>query len=183
MARDVATMFDELKAMADRYAELHADRARLQTDVDRLVSELEQARRPWWHRWLKRQSDFRHVTLFDGVAPADGLAGVFQGFGMPLIHLGEAPEVRADLPQLEQQAGHSPFSRLPPFPMPLLPYVSAYRRRAVLRRPPPLALAFHLGFAGAHILLPPHYRHVTIMRNARSAKNHRHVTKTLPRSD
>jgi chromosome segregation ATPase len=29
MARDVAVMFDELKAMADRYAEMHADRARL----------------------------------------------------------------------------------------------------------------------------------------------------------
>ena len=25
MARDVATMFDELRAMADRHAELHAD--------------------------------------------------------------------------------------------------------------------------------------------------------------
>ena len=47
MARDVATMFDELRAMADRYAELHADRGRLRT-------ELEQARRRWWHRWLKR---------------------------------------------------------------------------------------------------------------------------------
>ena len=78
MARDVATMFDELNAMADRYAELHADRARLQTDVDRLAGELEQARRPWWHRWLKRQSDFRHVTLFDGLAPANGL-GVHPG--------------------------------------------------------------------------------------------------------
>jgi hypothetical protein len=54
MAGDVATMFDELRALADRHAELHADRARLQADVDRLASELEQARRPWWHRWLKR---------------------------------------------------------------------------------------------------------------------------------
>jgi hypothetical protein len=34
-------MFDELRAMA----ELHADRARLAT-------ELEQARRPWWQRLL-----------------------------------------------------------------------------------------------------------------------------------
>jgi hypothetical protein len=40
MAPDVATMFDEMKALADRHAELHADRARLQ-------AELEQARRPW----------------------------------------------------------------------------------------------------------------------------------------
>jgi hypothetical protein len=35
MARDVATMFDELKALADRHAELYADRARLAADVDR----------------------------------------------------------------------------------------------------------------------------------------------------
>jgi hypothetical protein len=41
VARDVATMFDELKAMADRHAELHADRVRLQ-------AELEQVRQPWW---------------------------------------------------------------------------------------------------------------------------------------
>jgi hypothetical protein len=47
MAQDVAGMFDELRAMADRYAELHADRARLR-------AELEQARWRWWHRWLKR---------------------------------------------------------------------------------------------------------------------------------
>ena len=44
MARDVAAMFDELKALSDKHAELHADRARLQ-------AELELARRPWW-RWL-----------------------------------------------------------------------------------------------------------------------------------
>jgi hypothetical protein len=47
MAPDVATMFEDLLAMADRYAERHADRGRLRT-------ELEQARRRWWHRWLKR---------------------------------------------------------------------------------------------------------------------------------
>jgi predicted RNase H-like nuclease (RuvC/YqgF family) len=47
MARDVTVMFDELKALADRYAELHADRGRLR-------AELEQARRRWWHRWFKR---------------------------------------------------------------------------------------------------------------------------------
>jgi hypothetical protein len=47
MARDVAVMSDKLKALADRHAELHADRAQLQT-------ELEQARRPWWRRLLKR---------------------------------------------------------------------------------------------------------------------------------
>ena len=47
MARDVATMFDELKAVADRHAELHADRARL-------TAELDQARWRWWHPWLRR---------------------------------------------------------------------------------------------------------------------------------
>jgi hypothetical protein len=47
MARDVTVMFEDLRAMADRYAELHADRGRLRT-------ELEQARRRWWHRWFKR---------------------------------------------------------------------------------------------------------------------------------
>jgi hypothetical protein len=35
MARDVVTMFDELRALADRHAELHADRARLQTELER----------------------------------------------------------------------------------------------------------------------------------------------------
>jgi cell division septum initiation protein DivIVA len=47
MARDVTVMFEDLRAMADRYAELHADRGRLR-------AELEQARRRWWHRWFKR---------------------------------------------------------------------------------------------------------------------------------
>jgi hypothetical protein len=40
MAGDVATMFDELKALADRQAELHAARARLQAGVERLTTEL-----------------------------------------------------------------------------------------------------------------------------------------------
>jgi chromosome segregation ATPase len=48
MARDVSMMFDELKTMADKQADLHADRARLMT-------ELEQARRPWWKNILKKQ--------------------------------------------------------------------------------------------------------------------------------
>jgi predicted secreted Zn-dependent protease len=47
MARDVAVMFDEMKALADRHAEMHADRARL-------AAELEQARRPWWRRVIGR---------------------------------------------------------------------------------------------------------------------------------
>jgi len=47
MAPDVATMFEDLPAMADRYAELHADRGRLR-------AELEQARRPWWRRVIGR---------------------------------------------------------------------------------------------------------------------------------
>jgi chromosome segregation ATPase len=52
MARDVAKMFDELRALTDHHAKLHADRARLQADVDRLAAELEQARRPWWRRLI-----------------------------------------------------------------------------------------------------------------------------------
>jgi hypothetical protein len=32
----------------------HADRARLQTDVVQLITELEQARRPWWRRLIGR---------------------------------------------------------------------------------------------------------------------------------
>jgi hypothetical protein len=35
MARDVAIMFDELKALADRHAEVQADRARLQAELER----------------------------------------------------------------------------------------------------------------------------------------------------
>jgi multidrug resistance efflux pump len=54
MARDVAIMFDELKALTDRHADLHSDRARLQADVDRLTADLEQARRPWWRRLVGR---------------------------------------------------------------------------------------------------------------------------------
>jgi hypothetical protein len=57
MARDVATMFDELKALADRHAEMHADRARLQAEGEQKAKELDQARaelararRPWWRR-------------------------------------------------------------------------------------------------------------------------------------
>ena len=37
LARDVTTMFDDLRAVADRHAELHCDRAR----------------RPWWQRWIR----------------------------------------------------------------------------------------------------------------------------------
>lgn len=47
MARDVVTMFDQLKELTDRQAELHADRARLQIELD-------QARRPWWRRLFKQ---------------------------------------------------------------------------------------------------------------------------------
>ena len=54
MARDVANMFDDLRAVADRHAEMHVDRARLQAAVDRLAAELEQARRPWWQRLVRR---------------------------------------------------------------------------------------------------------------------------------
>ena len=53
-AAGASTMFDELKVMADRRAELHADRAQLQADVARLTTELEQTRRPWWRRLIGR---------------------------------------------------------------------------------------------------------------------------------
>jgi hypothetical protein len=48
VARDIATMFDEPRAMADRHAELHADQARLQ-------AELEQAQRPWWRQLFSKK--------------------------------------------------------------------------------------------------------------------------------
>jgi hypothetical protein len=53
MARDVAAMFEDMRAVADKHAELHADRARLQAELERAHGELEQARRPWWWRIIK----------------------------------------------------------------------------------------------------------------------------------
>ena len=54
MAQDVAGMFDKLRALADRHAELHADRARLEAELERArqdadrhadhAAELEQVR-------------------------------------------------------------------------------------------------------------------------------------------
>jgi hypothetical protein len=44
MAQDVAGMFDELRAMADRHAELHIDRARLQAESEQRTRELERLR-------------------------------------------------------------------------------------------------------------------------------------------
>jgi hypothetical protein len=54
MARDVATMFDELKALADCHAALHADQARLQVALEQARAELARARRPWWRRLMGR---------------------------------------------------------------------------------------------------------------------------------
>jgi hypothetical protein len=34
MVRDVATMFEDLRAMADRYAELHANRVQLEAELE-----------------------------------------------------------------------------------------------------------------------------------------------------
>jgi hypothetical protein len=56
MARDVSTMFDELKALADKHAELHADRARLQAELERERAELARARRSWWRRLVGRMT-------------------------------------------------------------------------------------------------------------------------------
>jgi chromosome segregation ATPase len=39
----VANMFDELRALADRHAELHADRARLEAGLERLQDERNRA--------------------------------------------------------------------------------------------------------------------------------------------
>jgi hypothetical protein len=56
VAGDVATMFDELKAMADRHAELHADRPQLQAELEKARAELARARQPWLRRLLGRRS-------------------------------------------------------------------------------------------------------------------------------
>jgi len=47
MARDVSTMFNELKALADKHAALHADQARLQAELDQARAELTRAWQPW----------------------------------------------------------------------------------------------------------------------------------------
>jgi hypothetical protein len=44
MARDVTTMFDEMKALADKHAELHSDRARLQAESEQRTRELDRLR-------------------------------------------------------------------------------------------------------------------------------------------
>jgi hypothetical protein len=64
MARDVSTMFDELKALADRHAELHADRARLQAELDQARAELARARRPWFRRLLLQPGLFDRSRYF-----------------------------------------------------------------------------------------------------------------------
>jgi hypothetical protein len=46
MARDVAVMFDELKALADKHAALHADQSRLQAELEQARAELARARQP-----------------------------------------------------------------------------------------------------------------------------------------
>jgi hypothetical protein len=54
MARDAATMFDELRALANRHAEVHADQARLQAELESARAELEHAQRSWWRRLVGR---------------------------------------------------------------------------------------------------------------------------------
>jgi hypothetical protein len=44
MARDVASMFDELRALTDRHAELHADRARLETELEHARQDTDRQR-------------------------------------------------------------------------------------------------------------------------------------------
>jgi chromosome segregation ATPase len=52
MARDVSMMFDELKALADKHAAVHADQVRLQVELDQARAELVKAQRPWWRRLI-----------------------------------------------------------------------------------------------------------------------------------
>jgi hypothetical protein len=47
-------MFDELRALADRHAELHADRARLQAELEQARAELVRARRLWWRKLIRK---------------------------------------------------------------------------------------------------------------------------------
>jgi predicted nucleic acid-binding Zn-ribbon protein len=65
MARDVATMFDELRALADRHAELHADRARLQAGLERLQDERNSAvlSADQAQQEIKRQRDQANALL------------------------------------------------------------------------------------------------------------------------
>jgi uncharacterized protein (DUF3084 family) len=53
LACDVANMFEELRALADQHAELHADRARLQADLASWPASCSR-RRPWWRRLMSR---------------------------------------------------------------------------------------------------------------------------------
>jgi hypothetical protein len=73
MVRDVATMFKDMRAVADKHAELHAARARLQ-------AELEQARRPWWYRRLRREILLGRVGLKIR-RPFQGFHTVVDAFG------------------------------------------------------------------------------------------------------
>jgi hypothetical protein len=44
MVRDVATMFEDLRAMADRYAELHADRVQLEAELEHARQDADRQR-------------------------------------------------------------------------------------------------------------------------------------------
>ena len=65
MARDVAAMFDELKALADRHTEMHADRARFQAGVERLQDERNSAvlSADQAQQEIKRQRDQANALL------------------------------------------------------------------------------------------------------------------------
>jgi hypothetical protein len=75
MARDVAVMFKDLRVLADHHAKLHADRGRLR-------AELEQARRRWGHRRLRRSILLGRVGL--------GIRRLFQGFHPVVDAFGES---------------------------------------------------------------------------------------------
>jgi chromosome segregation ATPase len=44
MGQDVATMFEDLRAMADRYAELHADRVQLEAELEHARQDADRQR-------------------------------------------------------------------------------------------------------------------------------------------
>jgi hypothetical protein len=66
MVRDVATMFDELNALANRHATLHADQARLQAELEQARAELARAGRSWWRRLIAECGEGRYDPCDQG---------------------------------------------------------------------------------------------------------------------
>jgi chromosome segregation ATPase len=96
MARDVATMFDELKALADRHAELHADRARLQAELESERSGLARARQDADRQLTDHAADLERVR--DELESARQDAGLWRE---------EADRERARIANLQADAEHT----------------------------------------------------------------------------